>query len=121
MARRVLIAEDSAPLRRACERFLAGNDYLVTACASAAEAAVSIKTGDFPLLITDFDLGDGYGTDLIALLKEKNPFAKALLITGNEELAGTRGPGPAYADTEALIKPFDMEQLLDKLSALCGD
>ncbi len=121
MEKRILIAEDSGFLRRACGRFLSFNNYSVTACASAAEAADKIRTDKFHILITDFDLGDGYGNDLIALIKGENPAAKALLITGDEKLAGTRGPGPVYADAEALIKPFKMERLLTQLSDIEND
>ena len=46
------------------------------------------------------------------------PLAKALLMTGYGRLEGTRGPGPAYADSEALIKPFDMQNLLEELCCL---
>ena len=115
MPRRILIADDDASVLKLCGRCLSMNNYEVTSCANLAEAARQINTGDFQILLTDFSLGDGYGTELIALIKNKNPSAKTLLMTGDEILAGTRGPGPYYADAETLIKPFDMNRLLAEL------
>jgi len=112
MKKKVLVAEDNKLLLKTCCRFLAASDYSVTPCASAAEAGDKIRSGDYTLLLTDYWLGDGCGSELISLIKEKNPAARAVIMTGDPNLAGTRGPGPAYADTETLMKPFDMDTLL---------
>lgn len=111
--KKVLVAEDNKLLLKTCCRFLAASDYEVTPCASAAEAAARIETGEYSLLLSDYHLGDGTASDLISLMKEKNPAARAVIMTGDPRLAGTRGPGPAYADTETLIKPFLMDTLLE--------
>jgi DNA-binding response OmpR family regulator len=42
-------------------------------------------------------------------------------MTGDESLAGTRGPGPDYADAETLIKPFQTEDLLAVITKLMGN
>ncbi|HNW45298.1 MAG TPA: response regulator [Elusimicrobiales bacterium] len=118
MKGRVLVVDDDEGMLNICERLLSGERYSVTLCASVAEAAVVIRTQKFDLLLTDYMLGDGYGTKLISLMKILNPETKALMMTGSEELAGTRGPGPDLADAEVLIKPFPPEKLLQDAANL---
>lgn len=114
--KKVLVAEDNKLLLKTCCRFLAASNYSVTPCASAAEAARQLETGEYSLLLTDFHLGDGTANDLIPLMKSKNPSARAVIMSGDPRLAGTRGPGPAYADTETLMKPFRMDTLLEYMA-----
>ena len=118
----VLIVDDDAAMLRYCARLLSYEKYTVTSCASAAEAAAAISSGEhYDILLTDFFLGDGYGNELITLIKRADPSVKTLIMTGSEKLAGTRGPGPDYADAEALIKPFPMEDLLGNIQKLIMD
>ena len=111
--KKTLLVEDDPKLLRIYSRFLSSENYIVTACSSAAEAVGRIRSESFDLLITDYHLGKQTGAGLIWLIKAVNPLAKALIITGDEKLAGTRGPGPAYADADTLIKPFKMDDLLN--------
>ncbi len=119
MKGRVLLVDDDPGMLKYCARLLAYEKYEVNSCACAAEASAAISSGQrYDLLLTDFFLGDGYGNELIALINRANPAAKTLIMTGAESLAGTRGPGPAYADAETLIKPFQVEDLLSALAGL---
>ena len=119
MKGRVLLVDDDASMLKYCTRLLSYEKYSVTACASASEAAAAIGSGEHhDILLTDLYLEDGYGTELIKLIKDADPSAKTLIMTGDESLAGTRGPGPDYADSETLIKPFQMKDLLSRIRKL---
>lgn len=111
--KKILIVEDDVRLLKLYSRFLTSERYPVASFSDAAQAAEYIRRENFNLLITDYHLGSSTGGELISLMKGINPLAKALLITGDEGLAGTRGPGPEYADSDALIKPFSMDALLN--------
>lgn len=122
MKGRVLVVDDDAVMLKYCVRLLTYEKYSVTPCASAAEAAAAISSGEhYDILLTDFFLGDGYGNELITLIKRADPSVKTLIMTGAESLAGTRGPGPDYADAEILIKPFPMDDLLGSIRKLIAD
>lgn len=120
MKGRILVVDDDPVMLKYCARLLAFEKYSVTSCPSAAAAAAEIKSGErYDVLLTDFYLGDGCGTELITLLKNAQPSAKTMIMSGDETLSGTRGPGPDYADAEALIKPFLTEDLLENIRNLC--
>ena len=72
---------------------------------TAAEALALMRGGSYDILLTDFDLGDGWGTDLLAFSKQVAPAARALLMTGNA------------AQHAALKKPFTAGELLSAVSS----
>jgi len=119
--KKILMVEDAPGLLRMYSRFLSSENFVVTPCSGVAEAVESIRSKKFDLLITDYHLGNQTGAELIWLIKTVNPLAKALIITGDEKLAGTRGPGPKYADADVLIKPFKMDDLLNTAHNLLGE
>jgi DNA-binding NtrC family response regulator len=119
MKGRILLVDDDPAMLKYCARLLTYEKYSVTPCANAAEAAAAINSGErYDILLTDFHLGDGYGAELIKLIKSVSPAAKAIIMTGDENLSGTRGPGPDYADAETLIKPFHTERMLSSIREL---
>ncbi len=71
------------------------------------------------VMITDFKLGDGEGTDLLSHFREAHPEAKLIMVSGFddpnlEEAAKTRG-----ADV-FLKKPVDLELLTNWVNKLSG-
>jgi DNA-binding NtrC family response regulator len=121
MKGRILLVDDDPAILKYCARLLAYENYAVTSCSTAACAAAAISSGErFDILLTDFYLGDGFGSELIKLIKSCDPSARTMMMSGDESLAGTRGPGPDYADYETLIKPFQTEDLLAGIKELMG-
>jgi DNA-binding response OmpR family regulator len=105
MKKRILLVEDDHCVREYCCCLLSKEKYLVTACSSAAEALTFMRGGSYDILLTDFNLGDGFGTDLLALSKLVAPAARALLMTGD------------CAQGAALRKPFTGRELLSAVAA----
>lgn len=115
----ILLVDDDPAILRYCTRLLTHENYEVTACSSAARARAAINSGvRCDVLVTDFYLGDGFGPELITHIKQRDPSVKTLIITGDERLAGTRGPGPGFSDAPTLLKPFPMEDLLASIGEL---
>ncbi len=113
--KKTLIVENEPKLLTRYSRYLSSENYMVTACSDAVER---IRSESFDLLITDYNPGKRNGAELIWLIKAVNPRGKALMITVGEKLAGTRGPGQVYADADTLIKPFNLDKLLNSVSDL---
>jgi len=116
--KKTLIVENEPKLLTLYSRYLSSENYMVTACSDAADAVERIRSESFDLLITDYNPGKRNGAELIWLIKAVNPRGKALMITVSEKLAGTRSPGQAYADADTLIKPFNLDKLLNSVSDL---
>ncbi|HBA61891.1 MAG TPA: hypothetical protein DCZ92_13985 [Elusimicrobia bacterium] len=105
MKERILLVEDDHGLLEFCSYLLTREKYLVTACSSAAEALAFMRGGAYDILLTDFNLGDGCGADLLAFSKQVAPAARALLMTGDD------------SQRAALRKPFSRQELLSVVAS----
>jgi len=105
MKERILLVDDDPGVLGFCSCLLSKEKYAVTACSSAAEALAFMRGGSYDILLTDFNLGDGCGTDLLAHSKMLAPAARALLMTGDQ------------AQRAALRKPFSRQELLSVLAS----
>jgi two-component system chemotaxis response regulator CheY len=118
MAKTLLIVDDEASMRKLYSRVFSSGGYAVSMAASLAEAMELAAANAFDLIITDFNLGDGEGTELIRELKKSGRPAKVVLISGSltgEELLETAARHGIQACFE---KPFNSEELIRTVSAL---
>lgn len=84
----VLLVEDDAPTRRRLHDALAGaGDFLVTAASTLAEARAAVERLRPDVLLTDLQLPDGHGTELIREVRQALPQAEIMVISilGDEE------------------------------------
>lgn len=83
-APRILLVDDqrqvSRMLRASLE--LSGRDYNVADVASAEEALLELERGPIDLLVTDLRLPGMSGLELLTKVRQQNPKARAILITG---------------------------------------
>ncbi|MCM2266490.1 MAG: response regulator [Elusimicrobiales bacterium] len=109
MPAKILVTDDDAAMLKLYKRLFAEADYSVTLAASVAEASTLITTNTYDLLITDYELQDGKGTDLIALFKEKRAKAKTFLVTGS----ATVDNRPPHAGLDGYFeKPFNVQAFM---------
>jgi CheY-like chemotaxis protein len=104
VVRRVLIADDSAIARVALARRLRAAGLEVVELDSCAQAT-TVDASSFDCALLDFDLGDGFGTDIAAHLRntdQRLPIAFFTSSTGDEvTLASAFGP--------VFTKPDDLD------------
>ena len=86
----------------------------VTTASSLAEAKALMESLQPDLVVTDFELGDGDGIELMRFARALGVAAPALLVTATP---------PPPEETEGLFrdvvtKPFDLNTLLDALYVL---
>lgn len=105
MKEHILLVEDDHGLLAFCSYLLSREKYVVTACSSAAEALAFMRGGSYDILLTDYNLGDGCGADLLAFSKRVAPAARALLMTGDD------------TQRAALRKPFTGRELLSVVAS----
>lgn len=80
---RIIVTEDDDPVRQRFVSVLSDWDgcNLVAECASLATTEHAIRAHAIDLLITDCSLPDGSGIDAIALLRQLQPQAEAMVIS----------------------------------------
>lgn len=116
MNRAVLILEDAVDLRRALERFVSRRGWDVRGVGTVGEAMVALEEEEPDLLLSDIDLPDGSGVDLVRTLKRHRPSVPTILFTGLHDMA-LAAEGMKAGAVDFLTKPIDLEQLGDAMDA----
>lgn len=77
---RILVVDDVAAVRRAIARELREPGYAV-ATASTAREALRLFAPDLVAIVTDYELGEGSGLDLLETARDQCPKALRVLVT----------------------------------------
>jgi PAS domain S-box-containing protein len=110
--RRVLVVDDSSPIRDFVAQTLEKAGFEVVAVTSTRAAAEALASESIDLLVTDVTLLDGSGTALARSARAVRPDLPIVLMSGSEELEDA-------FDAE-LTKPFDEKTLLDAVARAVG-
>jgi diguanylate cyclase (GGDEF)-like protein len=107
----VLVVDDEHSLRVATHRILASKGYNVLHAATASEALriYTEQRGAIDLVVTDIFLTDWRGHELAGRIREMQPDAKFLFVSG-DPMAGKLVKGAPF-----LAKPFSKQQLIDRV------
>lgn len=117
MPPRVLIAEDSAPLR-ALMREMLGEDCEVVAEAADGDEAVALFDRERPdAVVMDVRMPGRDGIEATAAIKSLDPGAAVLVCTGAGEEEAERAS--AVGADGHVAKPFQKPQLLSALRRAC--
>ena len=82
MNQQILIIDDEATIRDLLAQFLSASGYRVTAVESAAAALRAARQDPPHLVISDLQLEDADGLEMISQLKDLVPRAPVILLTG---------------------------------------
>ena len=120
---RVLVADDDAGVRRVLERALVRGGHEVTCAGGGAEALRSIEADTPDLVVTDINMPDVDGIELLIRVARRGD-VKVIAISGggavpaDELLEDARLLGAV----DILAKPFELDVLLERVaSALAGE
>ena len=107
----VLVVEDESVVLKAAERILGTND-LTAEWASDAESAVErLSTNQYKVVLSDLKLPGASGFDLIDRVKENDPTAQFIVITGYATIENALEAFRLGA-FDFIPKPFDPGELL---------
>ena len=81
---RLLLVEDHASSREALAKLLKQMGYDVTAACTFREALDFCAEKRFAVLLSDIDLPDGNGCDLVIEIRKRYPLQKAVALTATE-------------------------------------
>ena len=116
MKKRILIIDDDADMCMLLDRFLTKCGYEVDTAHSGKKGIEKFKAGCFDVVLCDYRLGDKKdGKDVLLEIKQHNPAAIVLIITGYSDikLAVDVIKAGAY---DYIIKPLLPEEVLSILS-----
>jgi len=115
---RVLVVEDSAAMRSFVTASLEqGGPFDVTSCGSGFEALRALPRAHFDLIITDINMPDINGLELVKFVRESERHRQTpLVLISTDSRAADRERGMKLGADAYLVKPFEPQQLLDIIS-----
>jgi CheY-like chemotaxis protein len=123
---RVLIAEDEAMIALSLADLLEDEGYAVTIAGDGVAALAQARRmgNTLDLLITDLNMPEMSGEDLIQALQIEQPDVPVVVITGSAPFGGLeelRRQGGGHTPFALLHKPLDYPALLDTLRCAVAD
>ena len=111
---RVLFVDDELPLRTVVSRLLERRGVEVTTAGDAVSAVELMRDQPFDLVLTDFQMPEMDGFELLAHVRENYPDTPAIMMTGH---ASVQHAVQAMANgaVDYLPKPFAVDALADRV------
>ena len=121
MSRRILVVDDSPTLVKFVSYSLKSSGYEVVGACDGMDALekVSHRESDIDLVITDLNMPNIDGYELIATLRQNDKFAEVpIIILSSEEGDEDKQKGEKVGATSYLVKPFKSSVLLAEVARL---
>ncbi|MCA1664937.1 MAG: response regulator [Myxococcales bacterium] len=118
--RRVLVVEDSATMRGFVTASLeSAGPYAVTQAESGFHALKILPRGRYDLIITDINMPDINGLELVRFIRDSETHKDTpLIIISTDGREADRDRGMKLGANAYLTKPFAPEQLLEIVRSL---
>jgi DNA-binding response OmpR family regulator len=113
---RLLLVEDDQNLGKATEEGLR-ESFAVDWTLNAEDAEDALATTQYALIVLDINLPGASGLDLLSKIRERKDQIPVLLLTARDTVQHRVEGLNAGAD-DYLVKPFDLDELLARCSAL---
>ncbi|MCP5118938.1 MAG: response regulator transcription factor, partial [bacterium] len=114
---RVLVVEDQKELRQAVVRRLRSRGYGADEANDGEAADQYLATYDYAVVILDRMLPDGDAIERLRTWRQQGKVTPILFLTARDQV-GDRVTGLEAGADDYLVKPFAMDELLARVSAL---
>jgi DNA-binding NtrC family response regulator len=108
--KKILVVDDEKPIRNACEVILVKEGYDVQVAESGEQAVQMLKESRYDLVITDLQMYDIGGVELLEHVSANYPGTDMIMMTGY----GSTDTGlkrPEQGACAYIAKPFDLTAL----------
>jgi len=116
---RVLVAEDDADLLEIVTTLLEESGYRVVGASTGGVAVDRIRDGDIDIVLTDIEMPDANGVDVLREVREHNLDTPVILMTGNPTVP-TAVEAMRLGALGYLVKPVAPAELLEAVSQAFG-
>jgi formate/nitrite transporter len=110
MGHRILVIDDEKIVSESLRKTLAQRDFEIDTAQSGREGLEKVKKKPFDLMLVDLKMPDANGLDLIQQIKEEQPEAVVVMITGYPEV-GTATQALKTGAFDYIPKPFTPEEI----------
>ncbi len=105
----ILVVEDDTAIRTAVRRYLKIQGHHVIEAANGIEALAHLKVQTVDLVLTDIDMPEMDGIELIRRVRQEKPEMPIVVMTGVREAINV--VEHELGVQHVLTKPFDLEDL----------
>jgi len=116
---RLLLVDDEVGYLEVLGKRLAKRDFDVTTARSGTQAIRCLRDRDFDVAVVDLKMEDMDGIELLKVLKQMLPELQVIMLTGHGSERAARD-GLALGAFDYLLKPIDLEVLLERVLAAVG-
>ncbi|WP_320821412.1 response regulator [Thalassolituus sp.] len=117
----ILAVDDSASMRQMVAFTLKGAGYQVKEASDGVEALAIAKKEKFDLVLTDVNMPNMNGIELVQQLRQLDDFKFTPMLMLTTESAGDmKMQGKQAGATGWIVKPFNPEQLLSTIKRVLG-
>ena len=114
---KILVAEDDRDLNRFVSAFLRAHGYDVTSCYDGLEALERMEESRFDLLLTDVMMPRMDGFELAESIRITDKEMPIIFMTAKDDKS-SKLQGYSIGIDDYVTKPFDMDILIMKISAI---
>lgn len=113
---KILTIDDDELVTKAIKRTLSALGYQVETANSFKEGLTAFNEGEFDLVLTDLNMPDGDGMEIIKHVKEVSPFTEVIVISAHGSIARAveATKAGAFYFIEKPIEPMQLELLVGK-------
>jgi len=118
MPKRILTVDDEAEICRIIQIFLTAKGFEVRMANSADEALALIDKEKFDLVILDKRMPGTSSLEVARKVRQGNDTTPVMILSGSNDEKGMIDKFKDLGCGEFLIKPVDLEVLLDRVNSL---
>jgi DNA-binding NtrC family response regulator len=115
---KILLVDDDTKVLDLISRFLGEAGHQVVTSDSGNQALKRLKKGRFDLVISDVDLRDLRGTDLLKRIKRVDPSIPVILVSASDDVQ-KKDQALSLGAFYYLFKPFELDFLLGIVQSAC--
>jgi len=101
---RVLVVDDERSMQEFLEIFLRSEGYEAATAGNLANALIQIEGGEFDVIVTDIQMPDGSGLDLLRAVQKHAPETVVVMMTAYASIERTRSRRSSNAFARAAMK-----------------
>ena len=116
---RLLLVDDEVGYLEVLSKRLERRGFDVTGARSGSEAIRAVRERDFDVAVVDLKMEDMDGIEVLRVLKQMLPELQVIMLTGHGSERAARD-GLALGAFDYLLKPIDLEVLLERVGAALG-
>lgn len=121
---KILVVEDSPSMRSMLTNILEAEsmELEIVEASSGFEALKTLPHHHFDAIVTDINMPDINGLELVSFLKNHPTYRTIpVVVVSTEGSAEDRRRAEALGANDYVVKPFDRQDLTDKLRRLLGE